>query len=362
VQAPRRGINLNRDEIAPPRFNRDLPGTRLLFAPGAVLELPSQLASLGLRRAFVVSTGGRAAALVPPQELLGDVLVEVYSAAQEHVPVAVAAKALKRFRANRADVCIAIGGGTAIGLGKAIAKETGAPLVAVPTTYSGSEMTSIWGQTDEIGKRTGRDPTVKPRLVIYDVTLTFALPADVSAASGMNAMAHAVEAMYAANATGETRDMAEEAARLLADSLPQVVAKGTDLKARTAALSGAHLAGRALDEASMGLHHRICHVLGGTFKLPHARTHAVMLPHVVAFNAPAAPAAMQRLAAALGKPDIAVALSTLNGAIGISYALSDLGFYKRDIDRVADEVIATPYPNPRPVMRDDVRTILSAAL
>jgi maleylacetate reductase len=351
-----------RDEIAPPRFNRDLPGTRLLFAPGAVLELPSQLASLGLRRVFVVTTGGRAAALVPPQELLGDALMEVFSAAREHVPVAVATKALKRFRANRADACVAIGGGTAIGLGKAIAREAGAPLVVVPTTYSGSEMTSIWGQTDDTGKHTGRDPAAKPRLVIYDVTLTFGLPPDVSAASGMNAMAHAVEAMYAANATGETRDMAEEAAGLLAEGLPAVVAKGTDIKARTAVLSGAHLAGRALDEASMGLHHRICHVLGGTFKLPHARTHAVVLPHVVAFNAPTAQRAMQRLATALGNADVAAALSALNRAIGISYTLSDLGFRKQDLDRAADEVTATPYPNPRPATRDDVRTILVAAM
>jgi maleylacetate reductase len=353
---------LNRDEIAPPRFNRDLPGTRLLFAPGAVLELPSQLASLGLRRVFVVTTGGRAAALVPPQDLLGDTLMEVFSAAREHVPVAVATKALKRFRANRADVCVAIGGGTAIGLGKAIVKETGTPLIVVPTTYSGSEMTSIWGQTDDVGKHTGRDPAVKPRLVIYDVTLTFGLPADVSAASGMNAMAHAVEAMYAANATEETRAMAEEAARLLARSLPAIVANGTDLEARTAALIGAHLAGRALDEASMGLHHRICHVLGGTFRLPHARTHAVMLAHVVAFNAPAAPEAMRRLAGAVGNDDVAAGLATLNRRIGISYALADLGFNKRDIDRAADAVTATPYPNPRPATGDDVRAILSKSL
>jgi maleylacetate reductase len=333
-----------------------------LFAPGAVLELPSQLTSLGLQRVFVVTTGGRAAALVPPQDLLGDALMEVFSAAREHVPVAVAAKALKRFRANRADVCVAIGGGTAIGLGKAIVKETGTPLVVVPTTYSGSEMTSIWGQTDETGKHTGRDPAVKPRLVIYDVTLTFRLPADVSAASGMNAMAHAVEAMYAANATEETRAMAEEAARLLAQSLPGVVAKGTDLEARTAAFIGAHLAGRALDEASMGLHHRICHVLGGTFRLPHARTHAVVLPHVVAFNAAAAADAMARLGPAIGSADVVTGLVALNETLGITSTLSDLGLRAQDIDRAAEEVTATPYPNPRPVSVADVRQLLLNAL
>ena len=351
-----------RDVIAPLRFNRDLPGTRLLFAPGAVLELRSQLDSLGLHRAFVVSTGGRAAALAPPQELLGDSLIEVYSAAREHVPVAVVAKALARFRAVGADVCVAVGGGSAIGLGKAIVKESGTPLVAVPTTYSGSEMTSIWGQTDGNGKQTGRDRMVKPRLVIYDAALTFGLPADISAASGMNAMAHAVESMYAANATRETLEIAEEAVRLLAHSLPSVVARGTDLEARSTVFAGAHLAGRALDEAAMGLHHRICHVLGGTFALSHALTHAVVLPHVVAFNSSSAPQAMTRLARALGSDDVAAGLVALNRSIGVTATLSALGLRERDLDRAADEVTVTPYPNPRPASRDDVRAILLAAL
>lgn len=352
----------NQDDLAPPRFNRDLPDTRLLFAPGAVLDLTSQLASLGLHRVFLVTSGGRAAAIVPPEELLGDLLVEVFSAAREHVPVTVVQKALKRFRSNHADVCVAIGGGSAIGLGKAIAKETGAPLVAVPTTYSGSEMTSIWGQTTDAGKQTGRDEKVRPRLVIYDVTLTFSLPPNISAASGMNAMAHAVEAMYAADGTDETREMAEEAASRLTKSLPAVLAKGTDLKARTSALIGAHLAGRALDESSMGLHHRICHVLGGTFKLPHALTHAVMLPHIVAFNEAAAPEAMTRLEYATGTDDLAAGLTALVENLGIATTLSELGLQERDLDRAATEITATPYPNPQPATTADVRALLLAAL
>jgi maleylacetate reductase len=334
----------------------------MVFSPGAVLDLPSQVVNLGSERVFVVTTGGRSAALVPPDELLGDLLVEIFSAAREHVPVATVAKALRRFKSNRADVCVAIGGGSAIGLGKAIAMDTGVPLIAVPTTYSGSEMTSIWGQTDDKGKQTGRDPKAKARLVIYDVTLTFGFPADLSAASGMNAMAHAVEAMYAANATDDVRDMAEEAAQLLATALPTVVDKGNDLKGRSLAFAGSHLAGRALDESAMGLHHRICHVLGGTFKLPHARTHAVMLPHVVAFNAPAAPAAMTRLGPAIGNPDVAAGLAALNDSLGIAATLSDLGFVEKDVDRAAAEVVATAYPNPRPATRDDVGAILRAAL
>ena len=336
--------------------------TTVVFAPGAVLELRSHLVQLGFSRAFVVTTGGRSGALVSPAALLGDYLCDVFSAAREHVPVNTVAEALERFHAARADVCIAIGGGSAIGLGKAIARASDAPLVAVPTTYSGSEMTSIWGETSDTGKRTGRDPAAKPRLVIYDVTLTFSLPADVSAASGMNAMAHAVEAMYAANATENTRDMAAESARLLAESLPVVVARGNDLGARTQAFAGAHLAGQALEAASMGLHHRICHVLGGTFKLPHARTHAIVLPHVVAFNAPAAVDVMGRLGLAIGHADVAAGLAALNRTLGLNDTLGELGLRSSDLDRAAGEVTATPYPNPRPVSREDVRALLMDAL
>ena len=336
--------------------------TTVVSAPGAVLELRSHLERFGLHRAFVVTTGGRSAALVSPTALLGDSLCDVFSEAREHVPVSTVADAHARFRTARADVCIAIGGGSAIGLGKAIARASGAPLVAVPTTYSGSEMTSIWGETGDTGKRTGRDPTAKPLLVIYDVTLTLGLPADVSAASGMNAMAHAVEAMYAANATEDTRVMAAEAARLLAESLPDVVTSGTDLLARSLAFSGAHLAGQALEAASMGLHHRICHVLGGTFGLPHARTHATVLPYVVAFNAPAAAAAMERLGHAIGNVDVAAGLAALDHTLGLDATLGELGLRTSDIDRAADEVTAAPYPNPRTVTREDVCTLLAAAL
>jgi len=335
--------------------------TLVSFGPGAALELGAEIDTLGLHRAFVVTTGGRSAAQLDARSLLGDRCADIFNAAREHVPTTTVAAALERFAASHADVCIAIGGGSAIGLGKAMARRAGVPLVAVPTTYSGSEMTSIWGETDEAGKRTGRDPAAKPRLVLYDVMLTLGLPPAESAASGMNAMAHAVEALYAANAADETCAIAEEAAALLAESLPVVVASPTDIAARTAAFRGAHLAGCALDAAAMGLHHRICHVLGGTFGLPHARTHAVVLPHVVAFNAPAAPGAMARLARAIGHTDAAAGLAALNQQLGISATLSTLGLRSDDVDRAAEDVTATPYPNPRPVTRADVRAILLSA-
>ena len=331
-------------------------------APGEVVKLKSYLEQLGVRRAFVVTTGGRAAAQLSPHDLLGDYLCDVFSEAREHVPADTVARALVRFYAARADVCVAIGGGSAIGLGKAIARASHAILAAVPTTYSGSEMTSIWGETDGDGKHTGRDPAAKPRLVIYDVELTYGLPTDVSAASGMNAMAHAVEAVYAANATEVTRAMAARSAQLLAESLPMIVQNGSDIFARTKAFAGSHLAGQVLDAATMGLHHRICHVLGGTFKLPHARTHAAVLPNVVAFNTLAAGDVMRRLAEAIGHTNLTAALVALNGKLGLTARLGELGLRSGDIDRVADEVTATPYPNPRPATREDVRALLMGAL
>ncbi len=336
--------------------------TIVVSAPGAVRELHTHIAQLGVGRALVVTTGGRSAEQVSPFALLGDQLADVFTEAREHVPEASIASALERFAASGADVCIAIGGGSAIGLGKAIARRTSVPLVAVPTTYSGSEMTSIWGETTDAGKRTGRDPQAKARLVIYDLELTLGLPADVSAASGMNAMAHAVEATYAANATADTRRHALESARLLASSLPVIVANGTARAARADALEGARLAGQALESASMGLHHRICHVLGGTFKLPHARTHAIVLPHVVAFNAPAAPEAMAMLGKAIGHLDVVAGLGRLNHALGLRYTLGDLGLHTSDVERAADEVTSSPYPNPRTVTNEDVRVLLLDAL
>jgi maleylacetate reductase len=344
--------------------DRDVDGTRVVFEQGRIAMLPDYVRELGVRRAFAVTSGGRAASQVNLPELLGENFAGAYESARQHVPVATVAESLALFHQSGADACVALGGGSAIGLGKSIARASDVPLVAVPTTYAGSEMTSIWGETGAQGKLTGRDVRVRPRLVIYDVALTLGFPARMSAASGMNAMAHAVEALYAANADTDVRDEAERAARLLARSLPRVVADGSDPEPRTGALAGAHLAGRALDRASMGLHHRICHVLGGTFGLPHAQTHAVLLPHVVAFNAPAATEAMERLGRALGVPasEAPIALSRLNHVLGVEETLRVLGLRDEDVSRAADEVLAKAYPNPRPASAEEVRGILRKAM
>jgi maleylacetate reductase len=216
--------------------------------------------------------------------------------------------------------------------------------------------------TDGDAKRTGRHPLVAPRLVVYDPDLTLSLPPAVSAASGMNAIAHAVEATYAAGAGPVAVAAADEAIRLLAHALPAVARDPPDPDARAMALRGAHAAGVALQLATMGLHHKICHVLGGTFGLPHAPTHAVMLSHVVAFNAPAVPDAMARVARALGAHDAADGLHALSRGLGLAATLGSLGFRREDIERAAELVTAAAYANPRPATPADVQAILRAAL
>jgi maleylacetate reductase len=334
---------------------------RVVFGAGAMARLAEELELASLGRAFVVSTPGRSADAAAVARALGARAAGRFDGALPHVPADVVDRAAVALDSTDADVLVAVGGGSAIGLAKALALRADLPIAALPTTYSGSEMTRVWGVTLAGVKRTGRDTRAAPAIVIYDSDLTLSLPPEVSAASGMNAMAHAVEAMYAADATDEVRALAFEAARALAQALPRVVDAPRDVAARDLAFRGAHAAGAALDGASMGVHHRICHVLGGTFGLPHALTHAVVLPHVAAFNAPAAPDAMRRLAGALGGDDAPAALAALNARLGITAGLAALGLRETDIDAAAAAVADGRYPNPRPVTVADARRILLAA-
>jgi maleylacetate reductase len=286
-----------------------------------------------MRRPFLVTTAGRARHADAVRNLLGGRLAGAFTDARPHVPAELVPEAVAAARAAKADACLTLGGGSAVGLGKAIARETGLPLAAIPTTYAGSEMTSIWGTTVGREKQTGRDARVAPRLVLYDPELTYDLPADVSAASGMNAMAHAVEALYAPDASPISTPLAEDAIRYLARSLPRVVRAPRDPEPRAEALAGAHLAGRALELTTMGLHHRLCHVLGG-LGMPHAETHAALLPYVVAFVAPSAPEAMARIAAALGSDDAAAGLQSLARTLG-TRPLAALGLDTDAVPRAA---------------------------
>ena len=335
---------------------------RVVFGIGSLATLDGELNALGVRRVLLVATPGRTTAVAVMRDLLGPRLGETFAGARQHVPVEVVRVALEAVHRVNADAIVSFGGGSAVGLGKALARETSLPLIAVPTTYAGSEMTSIWGTSEGGEKRTGRDPRVAPRLVLYDPELTLDLTASTSAASGMNAIAHCVEALYARDANPVSSLLAEDGLRRLAASLPRIVVVPADVDARSDALTGAHLAGRALDLTTMGLHHKLCHVLGG-LGLPHAETHAALLPHVVAFNAPAAPEAMSRICAAIGAVSASDGLAALSEALGTRRPLSALGLQRADIPRAAALAAASSAQgNPRAATEDEVRALLERAM
>ena len=337
------------------------PG-RVVFAVGARTRLPEEIDRLGLRRLIVVCTPEQADLAAELTSPLGDRIAELHPHATMHVPVAAAAKAVTRSQEIDADGCIAIGGGSAIGLAKAIAKDTGLPIVAVPTTYAGSEMTPIWGLTDADRKTTGRDLRVLPSTVVYDPQLTVTLPSELSVTSGMNALAHSAEALYAPDGSPITALMATESARALAESLRRVVADPRDIDARSDALYGAWLAGSVLGATTMSLHHKLCHILGGTFDLPHAQTHTAVLPHVLAFNLPAAPQARAALKTAFGAADPAVHLFSLARDIGAEMSLKALGMPEDGVETVVAQALAAPYANPRPVTEAELEHIVGSAL
>jgi maleylacetate reductase len=343
-----------------PAFTHDVPPQRVVFGSGALARIGAEAERLAMARALVVATPGSGARLGHRVvELLADRAAGLHAQAVVHVPKTVAEAGIAAACAAKADGLVAVGGGAAIGLAKAVALRTGLAILAVPTTYSGSEATPIFGTSDGERKITGRDAKVLPRTVLYDPDLTLGLPASVSAASGMNAIAHCVEAFWAEGRTPVTLALASEAMRRLGKNLPAVVADGTNEQARAECLIGAWLAGTVL-AAGTGLHHKLAHVLGG-LGLPHAETHAIILPHVMRFNLAAAPQARTRLATALGSDDPAQAVVAMLRRFPIPQRLREVGFNAGKIDFVADEIAAASIKAPQPVTADDVRQILGAA-
>lgn len=335
---------------------------RVVFGAGSLAKLPEEVAALGLARVLVLCSPGQEATGQQVATALGAKAAGVLAEAQMHVPIEVARRARKLAAELGADGCVTVGGGSVIGLGKAIALEHALPIIAVPTTYAGSEMTPVWGLTEGGQKRTGRDIRVLPQSVLYDPEMTLTLPAGMSAASGINAIAHAVEGLYAPDATPIVSLMAEEGVRALATALPQVVADGTDRDARAEAQYGAWLCGAVLATTTMSLHHKLCHTLGGSLNLPHAPTHTVILPHALAYNQPAAPDTVAALSRALGGvPDPARGLWELAGKLGAPRSLADLGMKEEDIPHIAELAVTNPYANPRPVTRDGIESLLRDA-
>lgn len=335
--------------------------SRVVFGRGTVSALQEEAAALNITRPLVLTTPQQRAQGEQIAERLGDSCASIFSGAAMHTPVHVTEEAMGVYREAGADGIVAIGGGSTIGLGKAIALRTDCPQLVLPTTYAGSEMTPIIGQTEDGAKTTQRTMKVLPETVIYDVEYTMSLPPVMSVTSGMNAIAHAVEAMYAGAVNPVLSLMAEEAVAALAKALPIIAKAPEDGEAREQAAYGAWLCAVCLGSGGIALHHKLCHVLGGSFDLPHAETHTIVLPHALAYNAPAVAPAMERLGRALQTDDPAGALYDLAKDGGAPVSLRTLGMAQGDIAKAADIAMKTPYPNPRPLDRDALEATIAAA-
>lgn len=333
----------------------------VVFGAGKLASLPGELESLGFTRALVLSTHEQERDARRIADLLGDRAAGIFSAARMHVPVEVAAKAAQAARDCNADCSVSIGGGSTTGLGKALALNPGIPLVAIPTTYAGSEMTNIWGMTEDGRKKTGRDLRVLPKLTLYDAELTLGLPPEIAGPSGMNALAQATINAKDRRTNPVIMSMALEAIRAIAEYLPTVVKEPGNLDAREQVLYGASLAGAALGAGVTSLHHRLCHTLGGSFNTPHAETHTILLPYSVAYAAPAVPDLMARIAEALGADHAAQGIHDLSSGMGLPTSLRDIGIGEEDLTRIADIATETAIENPAPVTRDGVVDLLQNA-
>jgi maleylacetate reductase len=336
------------------------PG-RVVFGAGSLQHLEREVLALGAQRALVLCTPEQRRTAEEIASRLGERSAGLFDRAVMHVPIEVAREAQALARSLRADCAVAVGGGSTIGLGKAIALDSGLPILAIPTTYAGSEMTPIYGLTEAGLKRTGTDLKVLPRTVIYDPELTLTLPVEMSITSAINALAHAAEGLYSRDSNPITSLIAEEAIAAIAQGLPGVHANRSDIEARSKVLYGAWLAGSVLGTVGMALHHKLCHTLGGSFNLPHAATHTIVLPHALAYNAAAAPEAMRRIARALGTDNAPLGVYELSRRHGAPVALRDLGMTVADVDKAADIASANPYWNPRPVEREAIRSLLHNA-
>ena len=337
---------------------------RVVFGAGSLAQLGAEIEALGAKRALVLSTPGQRALAERVAGLLGARAAGVFDRAVMHVPIETAREAREVARQLGADCAVAVGGGSTTGLGKAIALDSGLPIVAIPTTYAGSEMTPIYGLTEGGLKKTGRDARVLPKTVLYDPELTLDLPLRMSVTSGINAIAHAAEGLYAVDANPVMSLMAREGIRAIARSLPALQSRADDIDARSDALYGAWLCGTVLGNVGMALHHKLCHTLGGSFNLPHAETHTIVLPHALAYNALAAPEAMRAIAQALGAPpgtSAAQAAFDLARDHGAPTALRDIGLQAADIERALAIALQTPYPNPRPLEREALHALLRDA-
>ncbi|MBV1701036.1 MAG: maleylacetate reductase [Hyphomicrobiales bacterium] len=345
-----------------PEFAYTSAPQRIVFAPLAQNRVGLEVASLGKKRAFVVTTSEQASAGAHLHVALGDMAVGHFSGASMHTPVEVTDRALAVLNEAKADCLVAIGGGSTIGLSKALALRTGLPQVVIPTSFAGSEATPILGQTEGGRKTTLTDPRVRPLVILYDVTLVRSLPPRMVVASGMNAMAHAIEGLYARDRNPISSLMALEGIKALAAALPKLIGDAPRDSDWGEALYGAWLCGTVLGQVGMALHHKLCHALGGGFNLPHAETHAVLLPHAIAYTEAAVPDLLHPVAAIFGTATAYEGLTAFARQIGAPASLSAFGLTETDLPRALDLAMANPYWNPRSVERVGLARLLARAL
>lgn len=337
--------------------------SRVIFGHGTIKRLPDELQKLGFAKPLLLCTPQQIDQAKMLQDIIEKASVLVagtYAKATMHTPTNVTEDAMSFVATVSADCVISIGGGSTIGLGKAISIRTGLHHICIPTTYAGSEMTPILGETDQGRKTTRSDPAIRPKTVIYDVDLTLTLPVSLSSTSGVNAIAHAIEALYAKNGNPVVSLFALEGVKSLADALPKLLADPLSRDGREKALYGAWLCGICLGSTSMALHHKICHTLGGSFNLPHAETHTVVLPHAVAYNAPAIPEAMVKLADALPNSDgdAIKGLNVLLDSLNVKRALKDFGMPEDGIDKATEIAMTSQYANPRALEAENLRELI----
>jgi maleylacetate reductase len=334
---------------------------RILFGSGTLACLGRELDALGCSRALVLSTPFQKPLANEVSHQLGARSVGVFAEAEMHTPIEVTERAVCRVASLGVDSVVSVGGGSTTGLGKAIALRTDLPQIVVPTTYSGSEATPILGETEAGRKTTQRNRRVLPEVIIYDVELTRTLPVSLSVTSGINAFAHAAEALYAANANPITSMLAEQGMAAIVRALPRIFATPDDVTARADALFGAWACGVCLGSVDMALHHKLCHTLGGAFDLPHAETHTVLLPHTLFYNRMAAKDALSRIANALNVDDAPCGLFNLIESLKAPTSLEEIGMPRHGLDHASDLAASSPYPNPEPITRSGIRALLERA-
>lgn len=340
---------------------KTMPEQTVVFGTGVRHSIADVLSGLGRSRALILSTPQQSEVAMDIAEGLSGHVAGIYSRAAMHTPVDVTEDAVSHARSVGADSLVAVGGGSTTGLGKAIALRTGMPQITVPTTYAGSEATPILGQTENGVKTTLTDPAVLPNVVLYDPELSATLPAAMTVTSGLNAMAHAAEALYAKDRDAASTALAIEGLNAFRTALPRLLKAPDDLAAREDALRGTYACGAVLGRVGMALHHKLCHTLGGSFDLPHAPTHAIILPHAISYNEGKVAGLLAPIAEIFEGETAGGALWDFALSLGAPLALSELGVRESDLDRATELAMQKPYWNPRPVTAEGVRGLLQTA-